>query len=96
MTRRPLGLDLHDVLGFVAVALIVGVVLGAALQRVDHDPVPAPRSTTSTSALPWCEGETLVIPGTGVVEFAPRCDQPVVHDPPGTGPTTGPNGEPHE
>lgn len=48
----------------------------------------------TTAPLPWCEGESLVVPGTGIVDFAPRCDQPPEHAPAGTGPTTGPNGEP--
>lgn len=62
-------------------------------------PGPVPATTTTTEApapdAGWfCDGRAAVYPGTGVVDYSDRCPVPVVHEPAGTGPTTGPNGEP--
>lgn len=76
----------------VLLVIVAAAFAGSEIRRT-IDPPTRPSTTTTTSVLPWCEGESLVVPGTGIVEFAPRCDQPPEHAQPGTGPTTGPNGE---
>lgn len=100
MTRpsRPL---LGDLAGLVFIAgaaltLITVIVVLAVRASGEDNPAPAPRPTTSTSTPMFCDGQSAVYPGTGVVEFSDACARPPAHEPPGTGPTTGPAGEPHQ
>lgn len=75
----------------------VGMALGFVLDD-DPTPSPAPAATTTTSLAPYCDTSSgwMVYPGTGIMAGHPDCPSPPPqHDPPGTGPTTGPNGEQH-
>lgn len=82
------------VLGTIALLVSVSAV-GMAEDAAELPKVPP--STTSTSSVPWCDPATgdRVVPGAGIQEGHPECPQPPLrHAPPGTGPNTGPAGEP--
>lgn len=84
------------------VVLLAVLVLVVAVLVLDDGPPPAEvrvevPSTTSTTPVPWCDPATgdRVVPGAGIQEGHPECPQPPLrHAPPGTGPNTGPAGEP--
>lgn len=80
-----------DALGWLVVAAVVAFILGAYVAETAHKSDPAP--TTTTTAEPYCDGDSLVVPGTGVVQWSDRCETPPEHAPEGTGPNTGPRGE---
>lgn len=81
----------------VVATVLLGLLQTALTPPADANPQPSTTTTTEpfcTLGQSWCcEGESLVIPGTGVVDFSPRCEQPLQHAPEGTGPNTGPRGE---
>lgn len=76
-------------------SLALGIWLGA--QAVEIPPPELELPTATTTPAPYCDTSTgdLVIPGTGIQQAHPDCEQPPLrHAPPGTKPNVGPTGEP--